>query len=153
MNDSLDVTAKYIAAGSTEASISDLEEWTTDSSAAVRRHVAENSRTPLHCLTVLAKDACSDVRVAVAENRYTPKWLLEEFLFNDDEDLRYSMAENSALPKDLLETLTQDENPYVAHRAKCTLTRLTPAKSKLLHMKRFEDVDETIERIWQVRIS
>ena len=98
MSDSWDVSARYIAAGSSKTSVQCLEEWALDSSPEVRCRVAENPRTPLHSLVLLAKDPSTEVRIAVSENPFTPKWLLEELFGYDDPDLRYSMAEIKNCP-------------------------------------------------------
>jgi hypothetical protein len=42
-----------------------------------------------------------------------------------DADLRYALAENHNINEGVLELLANDTNPYVADRARRTLTRLT----------------------------
>jgi len=39
-------------------------------------------------------------------------------------DLRYAMSENHNIHKDVLNLLADDDNPFVAHRARKTLERL-----------------------------
>ena len=47
-----------------------------------------------------------------------------EYLIAGNPDVRFGLADNSRMPICILEQLAQDENPYVAHRASLTLSRL-----------------------------
>jgi hypothetical protein len=43
-------------------------------------------------------------------------------------DVRYALAENYNIDEEMLKALAKDENPYVAHRAEKTLSRLRPTQ-------------------------
>jgi len=52
-------------------------------------------------------------------------WMLIE---DPNPDVRFALAENYNIDEKMLEALTKDENPYVCHRARKTLSRLRPAQ-------------------------
>ncbi|GEM_PF-585909 len=70
-------------------------------SEAVRAAVAENSRTPIEAVCMLANDECVDVR--------------------------FRLAESYHLPLAILQVLCDDDNPFVAARARKTLRRICTA--------------------------
>lgn len=72
----------------------------------------------------LARHPHSEIRIAAAENRSTSEETLLALVKDDSVDVRYALAENHNLPETVLERLVDDENPYVAHRALKTLSRL-----------------------------
>jgi hypothetical protein len=88
--------------------------------------IAENPQTPPRTLQTLAAHENSEVRLAVADNKETPLPILLQMLGGADVDIRYRMAENPALPAKMLNQLTEDENAYVASRARRTLMRRNP---------------------------
>jgi hypothetical protein len=49
---------------------------------------------------------------------------LNKLAFDENPDVRYEIAEDANTPFELLRMMTEDENPYVAERAKRTLKRL-----------------------------
>lgn len=56
-------------------------------------------------------------------------WLLVE---DPNPDVRFCLAENYSIDAAMLELLREDENPYVAHRAQQTLTRLQSPAGKVV---------------------
>lgn len=80
-----------------------------------------------NCPTLLAKfsrHSSTAVRTAVAENLYTDLATMFTLCGDADLDLRYSIAENPHAPIAILQKLTGDANPYIAERARRTVTRL-----------------------------
>lgn len=89
----------------------------------VRRAVAENRQTPTQILRLLSNDSRADVRLAVAENPSTPYDLMKSLTLDESLDLKYGLAENPNLPPQFLELLVEDDNPFVAMRAKESMTK------------------------------
>ncbi|MBS1954972.1 MAG: hypothetical protein JST89_12355 [Cyanobacteria bacterium SZAS-4] len=56
-------------------------------------------------------------------------WLLVE---DPNPDVRFCLAENYNIDKAMLEALSEDENPYVAHRAQKTMMRLQSPVGKVV---------------------
>ncbi len=71
------------------------------------------------------------MRLGLTYNRSLPSMFLAQLARDDDPDIRYAMAENPRLHVLLLLELSQDENPYVAHRAQKTMSRTTPQPATL----------------------
>ncbi|GEM_PF-2571276 len=90
-------------------------------------HIAENPRTTGATLAELASHPSGAVRAAVAENRSCPRDVLARLAGDEDVDVRYSMAENHHLAQEILEILAEDSNPFVAVRARRTLSRIQQA--------------------------
>lgn len=88
----------------------------------VRRRVAENFNTPL--LVILVNDEHPEVRLSVANNPRATLTILQALIEDESVDVRFGLAENPLLPINLLTQLSKDENPYVASRARTTLSRL-----------------------------
>jgi hypothetical protein len=86
--------------------------------------IAENPRSSAETLRKLAGNESVSVRTAVAENYDAPVDVHKKLAQDECVDVRFAVAENANLPPDILEVLIRDENPYVAHRAQTTLTRL-----------------------------
>jgi hypothetical protein len=59
----------------------------------------------------------------VADNPRTPLQTLLILAFDEDLDVRYQLAENHNIPDEILCILTADENPFVSCRAEATLHR------------------------------
>lgn len=114
----------YIKAGNANLSQDSLEDLVIHENSNVRRHLAENPRTPASFLARLAADEQPEVRLAVVSNPSTPFPSL--FLLSKDQssDVRYGIAEDARAPQWILCSLCFDENPYVASRAETTLARL-----------------------------
>lgn len=85
--------------------------------------VAETAEAPT-VLADLAGAARSEVRMAVADNAYTPCGVKAGLAKDNDVDIRFALAENHGTPLEVLQSLQEDQNPYVAERAKKTLERL-----------------------------
>lgn len=86
--------------------------------------IAENRATDVTTLTRLACHESSNVRGAVADNVNAPLDIVRILGSDQSVDVRYVVAENHHLPPELLETLVEDDNPYVAARARRTLKNL-----------------------------
>ena len=86
--------------------------------------IAENPRSGAETLRKLAGNESVSVRAAVAENYDAPADVHRQLAQDECVDVRFAVAENANLPPDILEILIRDDNPYVAHRAQTTLTRL-----------------------------
>lgn len=114
----------YLLAGNPELSVSALEHlsWSTD--ARVRARVAEHSNSSLRTLYRLAHDESEDVRQSIGYNARFHSTLLHLLAEDRSVTVRYALAENGLLPVAILEKLVGDENPYVAHRAAKTLSRM-----------------------------
>jgi len=75
-------------------------------------------------LSALARSCDEDMKCMLAEYSTLPGELFEILGADENLDIKYRIAENYACPVHVLVTLAEDENPYVAHRAKKTLCRL-----------------------------
>jgi Leucine rich repeat variant len=99
--------------------------------------VAENPSTWPSTLRELATHVSPRVRTAVVQNVNTPSDVLFALACDESADVRYAMADGVQGDVQLLQHLTEDENPYVASRAKRSLSRLfppVPAKMPLRKM-------------------
>lgn len=56
-------------------------------------------------------------------------WLLVE---DENPDVRFCLAENYNIDPNMLKVLSEDENPYVAHRARKTLMRMEKASGRVV---------------------
>ncbi len=115
---------QYIAAGDPRISENCVEKLASSNDPLIRRRIAENPSTPIQILFKLLNDEHSDVRLGVSFNPVVQRPLLDELVADSDADVRYGLAENASLPMDLIQKLANDENPYVAQRAKKTANRL-----------------------------
>jgi hypothetical protein len=86
--------------------------------------IAENPATPASILQILSASDDSRVRAAVAENPSTSDSILLAFCCDKSPDVRFRLAECPYISKRLLNLLAEDENCYVAFRARQTLERL-----------------------------
>lgn len=91
---------------------------------AVLERVAENLNASSQTLWQLAQHECFEVRVAVAENANCPAACLEMLIDDECVDVRFRIAENPSAPIPVLYKALKDENPYVAHRARKTLSKI-----------------------------
>lgn len=85
------------------------------------------ARAPLvsrELLRILALDEDADVRLAVAERGDLSSQLQTILCLDKSPDIRFVIAEDPATAVSILRRLSQDENPYVAHRAQRTLFAL-----------------------------
>ncbi len=116
---------RYILAGQEGIAIPVLVKLAFDSSPVVRRHVAENPRTPCTLLVKLSQDSDCEVRLAVAENPMCSDGLRRMLAEDDSPDVRYALAENFTTGESILALLIQDDNPFVAWRALKTIANKT----------------------------
>jgi uncharacterized protein YqfB (UPF0267 family) len=109
----------YILAGDPTISPLLLEELAQSHCANVRGRVAENPSTSLAVLLYLTHDPSEEVRISLTYNAHE---LPLSVLANDKSvDVRYALAENHYAPQEVLRSLSHDDNPYVATRARRTL--------------------------------
>jgi len=109
--------ADYIKAGSNTCSPKLLSELAHSEVDLIRIRVAENPRTPLEILEILAADKNADVKIAVGTNPSTPEHIRYALAFDADPNVRLGLAEDMSTPVELLEKLADDTNPYVSCRA------------------------------------
>ena len=112
-----DIFAHYVKAGSQSCSQQFLEEMAHSEVDRIRLRIAENPRTPVDTLELLASDRNPDVRVAVATNPATPAYISYRLAFDDDPNVRLGLADDVNTPIELLDKLLEDANPYVSYRA------------------------------------
>jgi hypothetical protein len=67
----------------------------------------------------------SELQIAVADHPDTSADVLYELARNSNPDVRFAIAENHNADVELLRMLSEDDNPFVAARARKTLRRLT----------------------------
>ena len=115
---------QYIAAGDPRISEGCVEKLSQSQDPLIRRRIAENPSTPLPILFELLTDEHSEVRLGISFNPLVQRPFLDELVHDRSVDVRYGLAENPTLPLDLIQALAQDENPYVAQRARTTYNRL-----------------------------
>jgi len=89
------------------------------------REISRNFATPVYVLRRLAASSDAELRMAVADHLNTPEELLMLLAEDDNADVRYAIAENHNISRKVLRKLLDDLNPYVAHRARKTLERLS----------------------------
>lgn len=109
--------ANYIKVGSHNCSKQLLADLAHSPVERIRIRVAENPRTPLEILEILAADKNADVRIAVGTNPSTPPYISYGLAFDQDANVRLGLAEDMNCPMELLEKLAEDTNPYVSCRA------------------------------------
>lgn len=124
-----DALNNYIKAGSPTSSPKLLAAMAYSEVDQIRLRVAENPRTPITALELLAKDKNADVRIAVGTNPSTPRILSYVLACDADPNVRLGMADDVNTPVELLDKLSQDLNPYVSHRAAQT-KRIVLSQSK-----------------------
>ena len=112
---------RYIIAGNPNTPLRVLTKLAEDEDRFVRRRVAENSNVPQALLLQLARDSEPEVKVAAMLAMGSSCLVLLEACFSDDMDVRYMLAEEPGVPAEILRVLIQDPNPFVAHRAMCSL--------------------------------
>ncbi len=115
---------QYIAAGDPRISELCVEKLASSNDPLIRRRIAENPSPPIQILFKLLNDEHSDERLGVSFNPIGQRPFLDELVADNDGDVRYGLAENAALPMNLIQKLANDENPYVAQRARKTVNRL-----------------------------
>ena len=64
------------------------------------------------------------MRIAVAQNSAISPAIRLKLLADDDPNVRYALAEDASVPFEILILLSEDEHPYVSHRAHKTLEKL-----------------------------
>jgi hypothetical protein len=98
-------------------------------SGAYAERVAENPNTWPSTLKRLAAHALPSVRIAVAQNSNTPVDACSSLAADEHLDVRYAMAACPDLDLQTLELLLEDDNCYVAARAKRTIARMFPRQA------------------------
>jgi len=118
----------YLIAGSLQTSPNKLALLAQSEITSIRARVAENPNCPPALLSWLAQDSNAEVRLSVAYNPKAPPILLQWLVNDECADVLFALAEDHNLALSLLEQLSQNDNPYVAERAKQTMERLAREK-------------------------
>jgi hypothetical protein len=133
-----DILSNYVKAGSQSCSPELLEAMAHSEIDRIRLRVAENPRTPIDVLGLLAKDKNADVRIAVGSNPSTPPYVSYRLAFDEDPNVRFGLADDINTPIELLDKLCDDANPYVSNRAaKTKEIALAQGKAKSFGSTRF----------------
>src|SRR5262249_39758615 len=135
--DSYDGFQLYLQAGSESTLPHQLASLVHSSHTMVRLRVAENPRTPISSIQVLANDESAEVRLAVATNSAAPPELIHRLARDEDPTVRYGIAEDANIAAEILEALTNDDNPYVCARAAKTIKAITMRQQTLPCHPRF----------------
>ena len=88
--------------------------------------LAESVRTE-RTIEELARHEHPEVRIAVTENLHTPDRIMLSLAADSHLDVRYAVADNPRSPVEALLLLEENENPYVADRARRTIANLKPS--------------------------
>jgi hypothetical protein len=88
------------------------------------KELAEHPDTSTYALSELAAHDDVEVRTAVADQKNTLTETMMILAQDVSADLKYAIAENHNIHADVLNMLTEDDNPFVADRAKKTLDRI-----------------------------
>lgn len=131
---SYEFLANYIQAGKRSCSTKRLIELAGSQYEKVRARVAENPKTPVDVLELLAIDPGADVRIAVGTNPKTPLEVVHKLAVDQDPTVRLGLAEDHDLPIEVLEILTEDSNPHISCRARKSLTY---AKANVLNSRMY----------------
>lgn len=113
-----------IIATSSKTSPDVLEALSRTASPKILELIAGNENCTPSLLKRLAKHPSAQVRAATAENHQTSLDTLWQLVKDEDADVRFGLAENHRLPETILNALSEDENPYVACRARKTIMRV-----------------------------
>jgi hypothetical protein len=127
----------YLQAGSESTLPHQLASLVHSSHTMVRLRVAENPKTPVSSIQILANDESAEVRLALATNSATPPELIHRLARDEDPTVRYGMAEDVNIAVEILEELANDENPYVCARATKTIKVITMKEQTLQCHPRF----------------
>ncbi len=101
-----------------------LDHLTHNSPSSMLERIAEHPRAHSTTLIRLANHEDGQVRAAVTENINTPMKVLWRLSRDTCPDVRLRIAEGYHVPFAILNVLVEDENPFVAERAKKTISRL-----------------------------
>ncbi len=115
------ILSNYVKAGSQSCSPELLEAMAYSEIDRIRLRVAENPKTPIDVLGLLATDKNVDVRIAVGCNPSTPPYVRYRLAFDEDPNVSLGLADDINTPLEILQKLTEHVNPYVAYRAKQTM--------------------------------
>lgn len=96
------------------------------------------NHTSLADLIEFVAHADVSVRTEIADSKDTPAEILMFLAHDPSADLRYALAENHNIHADVLNLLAEDENVFVAHRARKTIARLRCSSAVALHFAKVE---------------
>lgn len=111
----------YVKAGQTNTPREQLLHLANSDNYRIRLRVAENPKTPAEVLEKLAADEHPEVRLAVATNTSAPVDITFRLAFDQDPTVRFGLAEDTRSPLGVLKLLANDDNAYVAARARKTI--------------------------------
>ncbi len=109
--------------------------------------VAENPGTWPSTLRELASHSSPRVRAAVVQNKNTPSDVLFGLACDESADVRYAMADGVQGDLQLLQHLIEDENPYVAARAKRSLSRLFPPAPAKMPLRKMASEKQGLRKV------
>lgn len=137
----------YIRAGRLSTPIEVLERLAQAPCSKIRARVAENCSSPPQVLERLSRDQNIDVRIAVGWNPKTPPSILWKLALDCHVDVRFSLADNANTASMILIWLSEDENPYIAHRALKTMEAVAISRGEKRTEGGSEMSAKTIERM------
>lgn len=108
-----------------------LEHLTRNAPVPLLERIAENPRTHSTTLARLSMHDEPAVRAAVAENLNTSIKTIWKLARDPHCDVRFRVAESYSVPLAVLKVLSEDANPFVAHRAQTTIYRILKEVSEL----------------------
>ncbi|CAN5124256.1 hypothetical protein BH10CYA1_BH10CYA1_35480 [soil metagenome] len=146
-SDHLAAKVCWLIAKSPETHPAVLDVLASVDSNAFAERIAENPKASPSTLARLAGHASYTVRTAVAENENTPAEILCILVTDGHADVRFAMAENHNLDEGLLNTLAEDENCYVADRARRTLNRIAPPVLSRMPLQRTQRSKDTLRKV------
>lgn len=119
-----EIVSDRIIATSSKTAPDVLEALSRTASPMILELIAGNANCAPSLLNKLAKHPSAQVRIAAAENHHTSLETLWQLVKDEDADVRFGLAENHRIPEPILNALSEDENPYVACRARKTIERV-----------------------------
>jgi hypothetical protein len=115
-------------------------------SEALVERVAENPSTWPSTLRKVAQHPSTKVRTAVVQNTNTPASVLFDLACDESTDIRYAVAECYHSDSQLLDHLSEDDNSYVAARAKKTLAKLFPTPAAQMPFRKMGAAAEPVAK-------
>lgn len=119
-----EIVSDRIIATSSNTTPDVLEALSRTASPMILELIAGNANCTPSLLKKLAMHPSAQVRAATAENHQTSLETLWQLVKDADADVRFGLAENHRMPETILKALSEDENPYVACRARKTIERV-----------------------------
>jgi hypothetical protein len=100
----------------------------------LQKRVAEHAGAAPETLDQLAVHDHHEVRASLADNQNISLQLQWQLARDPHPDVRFATAQSYHIDPDVLASLLDDDNPFVVHRAKTTLQRISAAKSRTAYL-------------------